>query len=618
MRKAKKPTRRRGGFPKMTAIISLSLLLSCQGRSRGEHDVGKAALSGDGFIATVDLSAGAPEGSEGMGFFPTGALTFTQLIGDLDAALKDRETRAVFVRLRGHSFGISQSKELGEKLAKFRKKKLPVVCHSHEIDNSTLWLFSQGCSEAWVSSAGGVSTVGIGAELSYLKGAFDKVGIKADMLAMGKYKSGGEALTRSEPGEESLRNLRDTLADLRTQWLDGVSQGKKDPEIRKQQAEDGPWSPERAHALGLVDRVGYEDQALDSAREQGGTEKTKEVFGNAAGQRETSPAAEIVRLLSGSGSREKRKRRIAVVPAVGAITMSAGGPLGGSEGITAAAMTRTLRRLREDDAVRAVVMRMDSPGGSPLASDLIWHEMMLLRKEKPVIVSIAGMSASGGYYIASGATKIVSSPTAIVGSIGVFGGKIVLGGALSKLGVTSFQVAASPEAGASARATHMSPMSPWDEATRERVRGTMRSIYDLFVARVAEGRGMKAADVYATAEGEIFLATTGKKRGLIDELGGIERALAVAREEAHLPEDIPVVVEGASESILESLLLGPEPDAQEVEGALARFETRRLQAATNWALGGVASELEPFRAAVSPLLVGESVVAALPFSIKIH
>jgi protease-4 len=243
--------------------------------------------------------------------------------------------------------------------------------------------------------------------------------------------------------------------------------------------------------------------------------------------------------------------------------------------------------------------------------------MMLLRAEKPVIVSIAGMSASGGYYIASGATKIVSSSTAIVGSIGVFGGKIVLGGALSKLGVTSFPVAASPADGAAARATHMSPMNPWDDATRERVRGTMRGIYDLFVQRVAEGRDMKAEDVYATAEGEIFLATTGQKRGLIDELGGIETALAVARKEGNLPDDIAVVVEGDSESILETLLLGPEPDAQEVEEALARFEARRVQAAADWALGDARS-LEPFRAAVSPLFAGESVVAALPYSIEIR
>jgi protease-4 len=244
--------------------------------------------------------------------------------------------------------------------------------------------------------------------------------------------------------------------------------------------------------------------------------------------------------------------------------------------------------------------------------------MMLLREEKPLIVSIGGMSASGGYYIACGATTIVASSTAIVGSIGVFGGKIVLGGALEKLGVTHFPIGASPEDGAAIRANHMSPMTPWDDATRERVRDSMQRIYDLFVERVAEGRDMPAEKVYATAEGEIFLAPTGKKRGLIDEIGGLEKAIEIARKEANLSGDIPVVVEGAADSLLEALLLGPEPAASEIEAALRRYEQRRLEATAKWALGSHVEELRPFAAAISPLFEGESVVAALPFAIEIH
>jgi protease-4 len=281
-------------------------------------------------------------------------------------------------------------------------------------------------------------------------------------------------------------------------------------------------------------------------------------------------------------------------------------------------MTKTLRRLREDDAVRAIVVRMDSPGGSPLASDLIWREMMLTREEKPVIVSIGGMSASGGYYIASGASTIVASPSAIVGSIGVFGGKIVIGGAFEKLGVTHHQVAASPEEGAAARATHMSPLSEWDEATRERVRGTMRRIYDLFVERVAEGRNLPKEKVYSTAEGEIFLATVGRERGLIDELGGIEKALSLARQQAKLPDNIPVTIEGTEESILESLLLGEEPSESEVETALLSFERRRFERLSAFALGEHVATLRPFAAALAPLLEGEQVVAALPYALELR
>lgn len=596
----------------------LLLIAACEGRTRSPSDDGTPGLSGSGHVAIVNLYQGAAESPIGSGLFPQpSGQTFIGLLESLTEIEEDKRARSVFVDLRGRSFGFARSKEIGERLSRINKR-IPVICHTHEIDNATLWLLSHGCSKVWLSAAGGVATVGIGAELSYLKGAFDKFGVQADMLAMGKYKSGAEALTRAGPSEASLNNLLNTLSDLRNEWHDGITIDRKEPEERVLLAEDGPWSPKRAKELGLVDHVGFSDQALKAAKKAGNTDKQKIAFGYGKSENQESPTAGLLRLLLGSGERSRGSDRIAVVPAVGGITMTSGGPFGGGEGITAAAMTKTLARLREDDAVRAVVMRMDSPGGSPLASDLIWREMMLTREKKPVIVSIGGMSASGGYYIACGATKIVASSTAIVGSIGVFGGKIVLGEAFGKLGITHFPVAASPEEGAAARANHMSPMTPWDDATRERVRDSMQRIYDLFVERVAEGRGMPTDRVYATAEGEIFLAPVGKERGLIDEIGGLDLALEIARKEGDLPQDIPVVVEGAAESILEALLLGPEPAASEVEAALRRYEERRMQSVAQWALGGNLEELRPFAAAISPLLAGESVVAALPYAIDIH
>ena len=228
------------------------------------------------------------------------------------------------------------------------------------------------------------------------------------------------------------------------------------------------------------------------------------------------------------------------------------------------------------------------------------------------------MAASGGFYIASAATKIVSSETAIVGSIGVFGGKIVLGGALAKVGVTHHAVAASPEPGAEARALHLSPLSAWDDATREKVRKSMRRIYDLFVARVAEGRDLEKQAVYDTAEGAIFLAPTGKQRGLIDELGGLLRALEIARAEAHLADDVPVVVEGASETLLQTLLLGPEPDAGEVKAALLAYQRRLAAAALPFGGLQATEALRPFSAIIEPLLEGEQVVAAFPLSLQIR
>lgn len=599
-------------------LVSLGVCFGCEGRSEVEKQI-PVSIKKKGYIATLNFSAGAPENPISDGFFPQPVRHgYASLIETLVKLQMDEALQGVMVKVRSQTFPFAQAEELGELLRVLGEKKIPVVCHGHDMDNSTYWLLRRGCSELWVSAAGSVPTVGIGIELSYLKGALDKIGVKFDMLAMGRYKSGAESLTRTGPGEDSLRNLRSTLSDLREQWLTGLTQGQPNAQALAELVEDGPYSPQKALELGLIDRVGFEDQAVDSIKSLANTQAIEDAFGPGASAGQEAPIAELVRVLAGANDRRRHQPRIALLPALGSITMNAEGPFGSASGITAQAMTKTLRKLREDRSVRAIVMRMDSPGGSPLASDLIWREMMLTRQVKPVVVSIAGMSASGGYYIACGATKIVASKAAIVGSIGVFGGKIVLNEALDSVGVTHFPVAASPEEGADVRAHHMSPLTPWDDATRERVRESMRSIYDLFVARVSEGRTMEKPQVYATAEGEIFLAQSAVERGLVDEIGGLGHAIAVARELGGLSQATPVVVEGAQETLLESLFLSDEPEAQEIHAALARFEAARLASVARLTLGGAMDRLRPYQAALAPLFAEESVIAALPFSITVR
>lgn len=593
------------------------LTTGCQGRSRGGD--GERALSGEGHVAIVDLRGGAPEAAASGGFFPAPASqTYVGLIRTLDRIEKDASAAGVFVRFRGQSFPLAQAIEIGRGLHQLQNAKKKVICHTHQIDNATAALLLAGCSEIWLSPAGDVGTVGIAAQITYLKGAMDRLGIVADMLAMGRYKSGGEALTREGPSEASAQNLTETLRALREVWLTRAVEFRGDQGAKLRSIlEDGPWDPEKAEDLGLVTRVGFEDEALDAAKSAAGTDKTDVAFGPGASGGPGANWAEIVRSLAGADERTGGRPRIAVVPLTGSITVSAGGPFGES-GITSDSAVKTLKRLREDESVKAVVVRLDSPGGSPLASDLIWRQMMLTRAKKPVIVSVGGMAASGGYYIACGGTKIVASEAAIVGSIGVFGGKLVFGGALEKFGVTSHAFPANPDPVAGARALHLSPLTQWDEPTRERVRASMQRIYDLFVERVAEGRKLPKEKVYATAEGAIFLSQTGKERGLVDEIGGIERALELARQTAELSEDTPVIVEGPAESLLDALLLGPEPEAGEIEAAFARFEARRLAAASIFPDAALVDQLRPFSAIVSPLLSGETVVAALPYSMSIR
>lgn len=597
------------------ALLAAGLALGCHGRPRAESDNGPPKLAAGGHVAVVDLSRGAPESTEEGGLFPLPAQqTFVGLVRALQRIEEEAEVGAVFVRIGEAGYNFAQAAEVGRLLGAVRDRGKSVVCHVHQIDNAKSWLVQRGCSEIWLSPAGDASTVGIAAQLTYLKGALDRLGVRADMLAMGRYKSGAEPLTREGPSEPSEQNLRETLASIRSSWLEAVRsarEGEREGLVRA--LEDGPWTPEAARKRGLVDRVGFPDEALEAAKKAAGVEASSVAFGPGSDGGAGVSLAEIVRVLSGADRRTGGRPRIAIVPAVGSITMSSEGLVSG--GITARATVRTLSRLRKDPAVRAVVLRMDSPGGSPLASDLIWRELMLMRKEKPVVASVGNMAASGGYYIVSGASKIVAEPASIVGSIGVFGGKIVIDEALEKVGLNTVTFPASQEPGATARAAYLSPLTPWDEATREKVRDQMRSIYELFLARVAEGRGLEVDAVRATAEGAIFTAELGKQRGLVDELGGLARALEWARELASLGEDTPVVVEGPADSLLDLLLLGEGADAGEVEAALARFRERRARELA----GPIAwDRLRPFAAAVAPLLAGEHVVAALPYVLEVR
>lgn len=593
-------------------LLTLSLglsVLSCKQepeRKAGPH------------IAVFDLRSGIPETTIADGLFPIAAdQTYVGLVRKLSALKEDKDVRGVFIRASSE-IPFHAAMELGDAFLALRTQGMPVVCHTHGVGNSSAAFLLAACDERWVSAAGDVSTVGIAAEVVYLKGLFERFGVTADMLSMGQYKSAVETFTRDGPSEPSGRNMTELLAGLRAAWLGYAAKALPPAEAGKVllALEDGPWAPPAALSRGLLTHVGFEDQALDAARKRAGVESTEQVFGGGRRQGGAPDVAEILRFVAGKKARDP-KGRVAVLPAVGAIAMDPGGPFGDS-GIYAASTVRSIRRLREDDEVKAIVLRLDSPGGSPLASDIIWREVMLTRQRKPIIVSIGGMAASGGYYIASAATKIVASRTAIVGSIGVFGGKIAFGGALQNLGVTSHAFPANPDPALGLRALHLSPLSPWDDATRSRVRDSMKHIYDLFVSRVAEGRRMDPASVYATAEGAVFLAEVGVARGLIDEIGGVSRALDVAFELAHLPADTPVTVEGGGETLLESLFLADEPAAADVRLALERYSARQLAASKLLESSAVRESFAELSGAVAPLIAGESVVTALPFSVRIH
>ena len=576
-----------------------------------EPKKGESAAAGPGLLIELDLTSGVAESTDGGGLFPLPASrTYAGLLRALERSEGNDRTTGFFLRLGLEGeLGWAKAEELGRVLEALRNSGKPVVCHAHALTNATTWLALRGCDRVWVSPAGELETVGIASQLIYFKRAFDKFHVRADFEQIGKYKGAAEPFTREGPSDEARESLTSTLASIRQSWLEGVGSARPAGKVRES-LEHGPWSAQEAKARGLIDEVGFESEAREDAKKRAEAAKVNVAFGRGSRQEGALNLAEIIRILSGADERAGGRPRVAVVPAEGGITMGGGGLFEG--GIAERALNKTLRRLAREDAVKAVVLRIDSPGGSALASDLIWHELTELRKKKPVIASVGNMAASGGYYMACAANRVIAETTSIVGSIGVVGGKVVVDGLLDEIGVDSMTFAASPAPGAAERAAYLSPLVAWDDATRARVRREMQAIYDLFIERCATGRGLPGERIRASAEGRIFSGLQAKERGLVDEIGGLSRALSLARELGKLGDDAPVVVEGAAESLLELLMMDDGANESEV----ARAATR-LQARQNAVLRLVPRRAQPFFESMTPLFAGERTATARPFAMLV-
>jgi protease-4 len=608
----------RAAGPLVAALLAVTVSPACEGR----HRSGAAAAGGGQSephsgptVAVLDLSAGIPE-QPPTGFLglPTNVPAFDDLLKEVEHLDRDKDVKGVLVRLGGAHIGLAQALEIGS-LLEALGPKLPVYCHADELGNGTLYLAVRACKRVWLSPAGIVDAVGLAAQLIFFhKLLADELGLDVDFLQVGKYKGAEEPFTRDGPSPEARASLESTLAGLRAAWLDGMRKAR--PAASEPLVEDGPYGASVARDRGLVDDIGYFDEARDALEKAAGAVRAEVVLGSGRSSGDGDELPELLRALSGESL---GKAPVALVRATGAISMEAGGgPLPESGGIAETRMVRTLTRLEKDESVKAIVVRIDSPGGSALASDLIWHAMMRLRAKKTLVVSVGGMAASGGYYLASAGEKIFADETSILGSIGVVGGKIAAERALEKIGVHAETIPAKtgdPRAGA--RAAYGSLLAPWDAATRARLLQTMTAIYQLFLARVAQGRGVPVERVAESAEGRIFSGKDALARGLVDELGGLKEAIARARSMANLPADARVGVAGEGSSFLDVLA---DDDPPSTARAVQTTDVRAPEGAA--ALASVAQRLAPalgpFVESLAPMAQGERALCALPFALTVE
>ncbi len=600
---------------------------SSQSEDRSEGSKGPA-------VVELDLSEGAPEETGSSPWNLKQAQSYFHLISVLHDLPTDPGARGAFVRLGITQMGFARAQEIAELLEQTRRAGKKVVCHAHGYTNTTFWIAARGCDRIWVSPAGEVGLVGIAAQLLFAHQLLaEKLGIDIDFLQVGKYKGAEEMYTRDGPSPEARASLQGVLEAIRAQWLDGI--GQRGAPSRAH-AEDGPFCPETARRRGLIDAAGDANEARKDAKKLAEVDTVEVRFGHAARAASGPQFGKVLHSLAGGGTNFGGAPHVSVVRATGAISMDSSGGMTDSSGVSERALGRVVRKLADDASARAVVLRIDSPGGSALASDLLWKDLMDLRGKKPLVVSIGDMAASGGYYLASAATRIFAEPASIVGSIGVVGGKLSFGHALGRVGVHVEIVGAAQTKEGQARAAYESPFQAWDGPTRERVREQMTAIYELFVRRVSEGRKLPIEKVAAAAEGRIFAGPATQEAGLVDEWGGLDRAIAVAKQLAMLDDGAPVRLVGTS-SGLWNLLDGDDDDGAEDSEPRSQWAARAGTLAAAAASPSLASLLPGLKdgfpsplsaaewgtvrghlASIEPLVGREHAIAALPFVLLLH
>jgi protease-4 len=410
--------------------------------------------------------------------------------------------------------------EIRDAVVDFKKSGKPIHAYL-EYGGDREYFLASAADKVFLMPSSPLDLTGVASYELFFRGTLDKIGAAADLLHVGKYKSATNTFT--ERGFTAAhREMSESLnRDLYEQIVRGVAEGRRKTEAEVRTLIDqGPFLAQAALDAGLVDGLSYEDEVEQTLRSVGNGRRIE-------GEDYTHAAY-------GGG----RGPRIALIHAVGAIVGGRGGfdPLNG-----AAAGSETLvdaiRQARRDNSIRAIILRIDSPGGSATASDAIWRELMITKKERPdrpIIASMSDLAASGGYYIAMAADAIVAQPSTLTGSIGIFGGKFVTGGVFEKLGthVEGTSIGRHAEIN--------SPVRPYNESERQKVQEQLQAFYDQFIERVAEARESTPSRIDEIAQGRVWTGHQAKANGLVDDLGGLERAVALAKERAKIAAESDV------------------------------------------------------------------------------
>ncbi len=471
------------------------------------------------------------------------APTVRGLIDSLEMARRDPRISNVLLIPSGLDTPFwAKLQEVRQAILDFRASGKKVVAFL-EYGSEREYYLASAADKVFLVPTSPLDLTGVASYELFLRGALDKIGAYPDYLHVGNYKTAVNLYTEKgfTPAHREMSTALNRSAY--DQLVRGIAEGRGKSEAQVRELfDEGPFTPEQARAAGLVDGLAYEDQLDDRLRE----------LKIASGEMRRVEGRDYQRTRPESVGIRPRSR-IAVLSISGTITSGRSSySAGNGETVGSDTIVEEIRKIRADKRIKAIVVRVNSPGGSSVASDVIWRELVITRDQdpsRPLITSMSDLAASGGYYVAMPAQVIVAEPGTLTGSIGVFMGKIAIGGVLDKVGVGTDVVTSGRNADIN------SPFTPFTPEQRVRLVNYMRVFYSTFVEKAAQGRHSTPERIHAVAQGRVWTGEQARAQGLVDELGGLDTAVRIAKQRAKIPEDedVQLVTYPGQRSIYETL-----------------------------------------------------------------
>lgn len=486
--------------------------------------------------------------------------SLSSLVLQFKKAKVDKRISAILLDVEGSGAGWAKSEEIRDAIADFRSSGKPVYAYLEYGMNKEYYI-ATACDKVFVAPPGELFINGLAADVMFFRGSLDKLGVYPDIYQIGKYKSAGDMFTQKGMTDAHREYVNSLLDDFYNRFSEGTGKARgKSADEMKALIDNAPYNAKAAKDAGLIDGASYRDEVHKELKARLGYKDSDELsIVRASDYREIEP--ESLGLNKGE--------RVAIIYGTGDISSgkSENTP-SGDQSIGSDTMAKAVKDAAADKNIKAIVIRVDSPGGSGLASDIIWHAVDEARQKKPVVVSMGDVAASGGYYISASANKIVAEPSTVTGSIGVVAGKPVLKGFYDWIGVTNEYVMRGKNSGM------FRETEKFSDSERAKFEEWIKTTYyQDFVPKVAKGRNKSTEYVDSIGQGRVWTGAQGKNNGLVDEFGGLDRAIEVAKELAKIPADKGVqrVIFPYPRTFLQELLNSSDDDAADTS------ETQRLQ-----------------------------------------